>query len=173
MNPDHKQYTSFVVPEIGSFQFLVMPFGLCNAPDTFQRFMDRAFRKQVDVICLIYMDDIIIFSPDLASHVKHIEAVMTVMRDNNIYANPEKCSLLKKEIKFLGHKVSAEGIEISPDKTKVLRELASPKNPKELMSVMGLLSWFRKFIPNFAVKIRGPWDLKKAEKYKWEGHHEK
>src|SRR5215208_4854240 len=87
MNPDHKQYTSFVVPEVGSFQFLVMPFGLCNAPGTFQQFMDRAFRKQVDAIYLIYMDDIIIFSPDLASHVKHIEAVMTVMRDNNIPRN--------------------------------------------------------------------------------------
>src|SRR5215208_1670099 len=173
MNPDHKQYTSFVVLGVGSFQFLVMPFGLCNAPGTFQRFMDRAFRKQVDAIYLIYMDDIIIFSPDLASHVKHIEAVMTVIRDNNIYANPEKCSLLKKQIKFLGHKVSAEGIEISPDKTKALKELASPKNPKELMSVMGLLSWFRKFIPNFAAKVRGLWDLKKAEKYKWEEHHEK
>src|SRR5215208_3403415 len=119
-----------------------MPFRLCNTFSTFQRFMDRAFQKQVDAICLIYMNDIIIFSPDLASHVKHIEAMMTVMRDNNIYANSEKCSLLKKEIKFLGHKVSAEGIEINPDKMKALRELASPKNLKELMSVMGLLSWF-------------------------------
>src|SRR5215208_1868010 len=101
MNPDHKQYTSFVVPGIGSFQFLVIPFGLCNAFDMFQRFMDRAFRKQVDAICLIYMNDIIIFSPDLASHVKHIKAIMTVMHDNNIYAILEKCSLLKKTNKVL------------------------------------------------------------------------
>src|SRR6185503_17398461 len=164
----HKHYTSFIVPGVGSFQFIIMPFGLCNAPGTFQRYMDRAFRKQVDYICYIYMDDIIIFSEDLASHVKHIEAVMTIMRDNNIYANPKKCSLLKKKIKFLGHQVSEDGISMDPDRTKALRELASPKNPKDLMSAMGLLSWFRKFIPNFAAKVRILWELKKAEKFRWE-----
>src|SRR5687767_4605135 len=141
-----------------------MPFELCNASGTFQRFMNRAW-KQLDTICFIYIDDIIIF-------VRHIEAVMTVIRNNNIYANPEKCFLLKKQIKFLGHRVSAEGIEISLDKTKALRELTSLKTPKELMSVMGLLSWFRKFIPNFAAKVRILWDLKKAEKFKWEESHE-
>src|SRR5687767_13348280 len=101
MNPDHKKYTAFIVPGVGCFQFNVMPFGLRNAPGTFQRYMDKAFRKQTTSICYIYMDDIIIFSDDLALHVKHITAIMTVMKDHNIYANPEKCSLLKRKIKFL------------------------------------------------------------------------
>jgi hypothetical protein len=172
IKPEHQKYTAIVTPW-GQYKFLVMPFGLNNAPATFQRYMNQTFRKQIGTICLVYMDDIIIFSDTLADHVKHVRSILEIMRKKNIYINRDKCSIVQREIKFLGHRISRDGVKISDDKVKALREIASPKTKKELHSALGLLTWFKKFVKNYSKKTRPLWEIFKSDRFKWSIEAEK
>ena len=125
------------------------------------------FRSQIGTICLVYMDDIIVYSKSLVDHVKHVKAILEIMRQKKIYINRDKCSIIQREIKFLGHRISKHGIKISDDKVKAMREIASPKTKKELHSALGLLTWFKKFVPTYSKKTRLLWEIFKADKFKW------
>lgn len=137
----------------GHFEFLRMPFGLCNAPSTFMRAMNIIFSDAVNV--LVYMDDIIIFSETYDEHWKHLEATLKKLEKHNLKIQLDKTEFCKPELLFLGHIISERGIEPNPEKVKAVKEFKLPKTEKEIKSFLGLTGFYRKMIPNYA-KIASP-----------------
>lgn len=134
----------------GKFEFVRMPFGLKNAPATFQRLMDAVLRKHLNIRCFVYMDDIIIFSSSLDEHLKDIQKILQTLRDANLKVQSDKSEFLRKEVEFLGHVVTTDGVKPNPLKVEAVKNWPLPKTPKELKSFLGTISYYRRFIPGFA-----------------------
>lgn len=149
MDPSSIPKTAFNV-ENGHYEFIRMPFGLKNAPATFQRVMDNVLRDLQGKICLVYMDDIIIFSTSLQEHLNSLKLVFQRLQDNNLKIQLDKSEFLQKTVEFLGHVVTPEGIKPNPKKIKTILNFPIPRNPKEIKSFLGLIGYYRKFIKNFA-----------------------
>lgn len=164
MNPSDIKKTAFTV-EGGHFEYVRMPFGLKNAPSTFQRVMDNVLKEYQGKICLVYLDDIIIFSTSLQEHLENTKKVFQRLRESNLKVQIDKSEFLHKEIAFLGHIVTTEGVKPNPDKVKAIREFPIPRSRKEIKSFLGLLGYYRKFIKDFA-KLTKPMTecLKKDKK---------
>ena len=113
MNEKSKKYTAFSTPQ-GHFQFNRMPFGLKNAPATFQRLMDRALTGLVGKYCLVYLDDIVIFGKTIQEHNENLAIVFQRLRELGLKLQPDKCEFVKPELEYLGHVVSAEGVKPTP-----------------------------------------------------------
>ncbi|XP_063831609.1 uncharacterized protein LOC135080816 [Ostrinia nubilalis] len=146
-----------------------MPFGLKNAPSTFQRLMNTALSGLNGIQCFVYLDDIVIYSPDLNSHVNNLASVFHKLRKFNLKLQPDKCEFLRKEVTYLGHVITNEGVKPNPDKIKAVTEFPIPESPKDVKSFLGLVSYYRRFIPEFS-KIAKPLTslLKKDEPFIWE-----
>ena len=149
MNEDSIEKTAFIT-QSGLFEFLVLPFGLTNAPATFQRYMDAITAGLKWKCLLVYLDDIIIFSPTFDDHLRDVEEVLKRLEEANLKLNPEKCFVCQDKLKYLGHIVSSEGIEADYDKIKAIVEMSSPENREELRTVLGGSNYYRKFIPKYA-----------------------
>ena len=149
MDPKSKEKTAFTTP-YGLYQFRVMPFGLCNAPATFQRLMERVLSGLHWTACLVYLDDIIIFSKTVEQHLALLRDVLSRLRRAGLKVKPSKCHLLQTSVHYLGHVVSAKGIETDPGKVKCVSNWPIPTTSKELSSFLGLASYYRRFIKNFA-----------------------
>ena len=104
------------------YEFLILCFGLTNAPATFQTLMNDIFRERLDVCVLIYLDDILIYSSDIKQHLQDLEEVLEVLRKNQLYAKLSKCQFLKEETEYLGFIVSNKGIQVDPKKIKAIQE---------------------------------------------------
>jgi hypothetical protein len=150
INPEDVPKTAFLTP-FGQYQFKVMSFGLCNAPSTFQAVMNKIFRPYLNKFMCVYLDDILIYSKTPQEHVKHLEQVLQVLRENEFYVKLSKCDFEKRELKFLGHMVGAEGIKVDPTKTKVVEDWPVPSNVSHVRSFLGLANYFRKFLPAYAI----------------------
>lgn len=164
VDPRDVPKTAFQV-EHGLYEYLRMPFGLKNAPGTFQRVMDNVLREFVGKCCLIYMDDIIVFSTSLQEHLENLEKILRALEKVNLKLQLDKCEFLKKEVAFLGHIVTDQGVKPNPDKISVIKGWPLPKNQKELKGFLGILGYYRRFIRDFA-KITKPLtaQLRKDEK---------
>lgn len=149
MSPEDIPKTAFNV-EHGHFEFLRMPMGLKNSPSTFQRVMDNVLKDLQNTICLVYLDDIIVFSTSLQEHLVNLEKVFARLRDSNFKIQMDKSEFLKLETAYLGHIISSEGIKPNPDKISAVLKYPMPKTPKEIKSFLGLIGYYRKFIPDFA-----------------------
>lgn len=149
MSPEDIPKTAFSV-EHGHYEYLRMPFGLKNAPSTFQRAMDDVLKGLQGHICLVYMDDIIIFSTSLPEHIENLRKVFQRLRDKNLKIQLDKSEFLQKNVKFLGHIITPEGIKPNPDKIAAIKKFPVPKTPKEIKSFLGLIGYYRKFIKDFA-----------------------
>ena len=149
----------------GHYEYLRMPFGLKNAPSTFQRVMDEILKDLQNKICMVYMDDIIIFSTGLQEHIQNLKLVFSKLREANLKIQIDKCEFLRKEVEFLGHVVTSKGIRPNSKKIEAIQKFKIPKTQREIKSFLGLLGYYRKFIKNFA-KITKPMTkcLKKNEK---------
>ncbi|MGH0152770.1 UNVERIFIED_CONTAM: hypothetical protein FKN15_039155 [Acipenser sinensis] len=135
---------------MGLFEFERMPFGLCNAPATFQRLMECCLGEQNFESLLIYLDDVIVYSPDFVSHLKHLEFVFSRLQHNGLKLKPSKCCLLKKHVQYLGHIVSESGVQADPKKIEVVQCWSSPTTVKELRSFLGFVGYYRRYIKNFS-----------------------
>lgn len=154
MNPEDIPKTAFNT-ENGHYEYLRMPFGLKNAPATFQRVMEDVLRGLQNNICLVYLDDIIIFSTSLQEHLERLKLVFDRLRDSNFKIQLDKSEFLQKEVSYLGHVVTPDGVKPNPDKINSILNYPIPKNPKQIKGFLGLLGYYRKFIPSFA-KITKP-----------------
>jgi hypothetical protein len=164
MDPSDIQKTAFNI-EHGHFEFLRMPMGLKNSPSTFQRVMDNVLRGLQNNICLVYLDDIVVFSNSLQEHIINLEKVFLRLRESNFKIQMDKSEFLKLETAYLGHIISNEGVRPNPDKVSSIEKYPLPKTAKEIKQFLGLLGYYRKFIPDFA-KITKPMTqcLKKNKK---------
>lgn len=149
LHPDDREKTAFSTSR-GHYEFLVMPFGLCNAPSTFQRAMDQLTRDLRES-CLPYMDDVITFSSrSFDLHLQHLESLFKKLQAAPMVAKPNKFKVLQKEIKFLGHVISPHTIKPDPQKTAAIFNFPTPSCVKELQSFLGLVSYYRRFVLGMA-----------------------
>ncbi len=152
----------------GHYEFLVLPFGLCNAPATFMYLMNELFKPYLDKFVIVYIDDILIYSKTLEEHKQHVRNVMEILRKNQLYAKKEKCELFRTEVSFLGHRVNGHGINMEQDKVKSVLEWPTPTNIEQIQKFLGLSGYYRKFIKNFST-ICAPISelLNKKIQFKW------
>ncbi|CAH8647289.1 unnamed protein product [Schistosoma intercalatum] len=148
--------TAITTP-FGLFEFLRMPFGLRNAAQTFQRFIDSIVRD-LDFVH-VYIDDLLIASSNVDEHYQHLTLLFQRLSDNGIVVNPDKCELGKREIIFLGHVIKQEGILPCEDKVQAIKEYNEPSSLKELKAFLGLVNFYRRFIPHAAERLRPLTDL--------------
>ncbi|XP_066442030.1 uncharacterized protein [Eleutherodactylus coqui] len=160
--------TAFNTP-LGHFECLVMPFGLCNAPAVFQGFMNAVFHDFLGVFLVIYLDDILVYSPDWDSHVRHLRLVLTRLREYQLFVKLEKCTFGSKQISFLGYVISPTEIQMESDKVAAISQWVRPDNLKALQRFLGFANFYRKFIRNYSVIAQPLTDLTKkgANLGKW------
>ncbi|CAF1476348.1 unnamed protein product [Didymodactylos carnosus] len=154
MDPESRAKIAFVTPR-GLFEFNVMPFGLCNAPATFQRLMDIVLAGLKWQSCLVYIDDIIIFSPTFEQHLLDLEAVFLRLKEANLTLKASKCEFCRKELKYLGHLITPDGIKPDPSLVSAVQRFPPPQKIKDLQSFLGLTGYYRRFVKNYA-KIAEP-----------------
>src|SRR5437764_3524957 len=164
--------TAFITNE-GLYEFLVMPFGLCNAPATFQRLMHEVLGNLIYTKAPVYLDDIIIHSKTFEQHLKDIDEVFGKLRDAKLMSKENKCEFCAPEIKFLGHIIGKDGKKVDPDKVEKVRNYPRPENISQLRGFLGLASYYRKFIKDFSKKVKPMTRLlegtkREAKKGKWE-----
>jgi hypothetical protein len=126
----------------GNYEFVVVPFGLTNAPVVFMSLMNGVFRKYLDHFVQVFLDDILIYSKNEREHEEHLRVMLYYLRENKLYGKLLKCSFFQKEIHYLGHIFSGEGISVDPEKVKAIMEWSVPKNAHEVRSFMGLAGYY-------------------------------
>ena len=149
IQPGDEWKTAFKTRE-GLFEWLVMPFGLSNAPSTFMRVMNQSLRPFIGKFVVVYFDDILIFSKSLAEHLEHLEAVLLILRRDQFYATMKKCEFGSPKVHFLGYIVSAEGLAVDPSKVDAIKTWPTPSTLSETRSFHGLASFYRRFVPQFS-----------------------
>ena len=146
---EDQEKTAFSTP-FGLFQFRTMPFGLCNAPITFQRLMERVLSGLHWSTCLVYIDDIIVFSRTVQEHFLNLAGVFQRLKEAGLKVKPKKCHPFRTKVKYLGYIVSYGGVQTDPEKVKCVLDWPVPSTQKELRHFLGLASYYRRFVHNFA-----------------------
>ena len=152
---EHKQRTAFTVGPLGFYEYNRMPFGLVNAPATYQRLMEDCFDGLNLQICFIYLDDLIIFSKTFEEHIDRLRQVFDRIRQEGLKLSPQKCHFFKTKVKYVGHIVSQDGIQPDPAKIEKVMEWPRPKTPEDVRQFLGFIGYYRKFIQDFS-KISRP-----------------
>ena len=162
---EDREKTTFTCHE-GCFQFKRMPFGLCNAPATFQRTLDILLAGYRWKSCLVYLDDIIIFSKSREEHIQHVEEVLRVLRDAGLSLKLEKCQFFTDTVDYLGHVIRPGVLEVAEKNTATIKGFENPKTQTCLRSFLGMCNVYRRFVPNFA-RVSAPLNkmLTKGEPY--------
>jgi hypothetical protein len=150
------------------YEYLVMSFGLTNAPAYFMYMMNSVFMPGLDKFVVVFIDDILVYSRNEEEHAGHLHVVLQRLREHRLYAKLSKCDFWLKEIKFLGHTISQEGIVIDPDKVQEVMNWKPPTIVRQIISFLGLASYYRRFIPDFS-RIMKPMTelLMKGSKFEW------
>src|SRR5580765_777218 len=139
----------------GHYEYLVMPFGVTNAPAVFMDYMNRIFHPFLDRFVVVFIDDMLVYSKNEEEHREHLRQVLQILRAKKLYANAAKCEFWLEEVKFLGHVISREGIAVDPSKVEAVMAWERPKTVTEIRSFLGLAGYYRRFIEGFS-KIAGP-----------------
>jgi len=167
VEPADREKTAFTT--LGAhYQYNKMPFGLVNAPATFQRVMDRVLCGIKGMECLVYLDDVIIYSSTFGEHCERLHHVLDRLQRANLKIKLEKCEFAKERVKYLGHLVTADGVQPDPDKITAVKEYPRPQTIKDVRAYLGLAGYYRRFVSGFA-DIAKPLTslLKKEGKFVW------
>ncbi|KAK2387384.1 hypothetical protein QL285_061173 [Trifolium repens] len=166
MNPADAHKTSFRT-HLGHYEFLVMPFGLCNAPSTFQNTMNALFQDHLRRFVIVFFDDVLVYSKTLEDHVLHLQTVFDCLLQHQFFLKQSKCTLAQNSISYLGHIVSSKGVGPDPEKIQAMVDWPVPKNIKQLRGFLGLTGFYRKFVSHYA-RIAAPLtDLLKRDAFTW------
>lgn len=162
-----KPLTAFTVPRRGLFQFCRMPFGLHNAAATWQRLIDRVL-SDLEPYVFVYLDDIIVVTQDFEKHLEMLRLVFKRLVDAGLTVSREKCKFCCEELRYLGYVVDRSGLRVDPEKVTAILNLPPPRNVTEVRRILGMASWYRRFIPNFATLVSALSNLlRKNVRFEW------
>ena len=136
------------------YEYLVMPFGLCNAPSTFQAIMNSIFRPYLRKHILVFFDDILIYSPNWEMHLAHVRETLEVLRHHQFFIKANKCAFGQQELEYLGHIVTHQGVKVDQGKIDAMEAWPRPTNISELHGFLGLTGYYRKFVKNYGILAR-------------------
>ncbi|KAK6326890.1 hypothetical protein J4Q44_G00025350 [Coregonus suidteri] len=167
LSPGAREKTAFSTDR-GHWQFKVLCFGLCNAPATFERLMDRVLAGVPRDECVVYLDDILVHGTSFEGALGALRRVLERISGAGLKLHPEKCHFMQREVAFLGHQLGGEGISTMPDKVEAVRGWPIPRGKKEVKSFLGLASYYGRFVKGFA-GIAAPLNhlLKKDTVFQW------
>jgi len=134
----------------GHYEFVVVPFGLTNAPVVFMSLMNGVFRKYLDQFVQVFIDNILVYSKNEKEHENHLRVVLICLRENQMYGKLSKCSFFQKKAHYLGHIISGEGILVDLEKVKAIMDWLVPKSAHDVRSFMGLEGYYYKFVEGFS-----------------------
>ena len=149
MDPQSAHKTAFVTQN-GQFQWNVLPYGLVNSPVTFTRAMHEILQEHLFKTCIIYVDDIIVYSRNMKEHVEHLKEIFKCIAKAGLRLKPSKCRFAAKEVKYLGHILSGDGVRPNPEKTAIVDNFPVPKNEKQVRSFLGLTNYYKRFIRDYS-----------------------
>lgn len=168
MTENSKKYTAFAIPGRGHFQFKRLAFGLTNAPSTFQALVDKLFGPELEPFVFKYLDDLVIVTPDFETHMRILKEVFKRLKLANLTLNRDKCNFCRNELKYVGYIVNRAGLSVDPEKVSAVVDMIPPKTPKQVRSFVGMVSYYRRFIPCLSETIVPLTSLtKKNVKFKW------
>nr|ABD28305.1 RNA-directed DNA polymerase (Reverse transcriptase) [Medicago truncatula] len=158
----------------GHYEYKVMPFGVTNAPGVFMEYMNRIFHAFLDRFVVVFIDDILIYSKTEEEHAEHLKIVLQVLKEKKLYAKLSKCEFWLKEVSFLGHVISGDGIVVDPSKVEAVSQWETPKSVTEIRSLLGLAGYYRRFIEGFSKLALPLTQLTcKGKTFVWDVHCEK
>jgi hypothetical protein len=166
VKPEDRYKTAFRTHQ-GLYEWLVMPFGLSNAPASFQSLMNHVFQAQLRKSVLVFFDDILIYSPSWSSHIDHLTEVLQLLRSHSLFAKRSKCCFGFTEVDYLGHTISHHGVHMDKDKVKAVLDWPIPLNLKQLRGFLGLSGYYRRFIRNYATLAAPLTALLKKDAFEW------
>jgi hypothetical protein len=171
IKPEHRHKTAFLTSR-GLYEWVTMPFGLCNAPSTFQRLMDNIILPEYRDFIETYIDDLLTHSLTFDEHMKHLDVLLSSLEQNNLTVKLSKCKFAQREVKFLGHIITHNQIKMNPESVETILKWERPKTGengvKAIRGFLGMAGWYRKFIKNFSHTAKPLYDLtKKGVKWEW------
>jgi hypothetical protein len=166
MHPEDVAKTVFRTHE-RLYEFLVMPFGLCNAPATFQALMNEVLGPFLRRFVLVFFDDILIYSASWSEHLWHVRAVLTLFRDHCLFVKRSKCSFGETSVAYLGHVISADGVAMDSSKVQAVLDCLWPRSVRALRGFLGLAGYYRKFIAEYGAIAAPLTALLKKDAFTW------
>ena len=162
LKAESQPLTAFITPW-GLYEWVRIPFGLCNAPASFQRFMETCLKDLRDEICVPCLDDIIVFSKSFDEHIEHLRKVLQRLKEHGVKPKPKECTMFQREVLFLGRIVSEEGYKLDPSTVAPILRMKEtpPKTVNEARKLMGFLNYYRRYIENFSRIAKPIYDLVK------------
>ena len=156
-----REKTAFALPRGGLYQFVTMPFGLCNAGITFQRLMETVLGTLQWSVAVLYLDDIVVFGKTFEEHMVNLEKVLEKLHESGLLLKCTKCKFFRREATFLGHIVSKQGIRTDPNKISAVKDMLRPETVTDVRSFIGLTSYYRKFVKGYSKIAKPLFDLTK------------
>jgi hypothetical protein len=166
MKDEYIPKTTFFTHD-GHYEFLVIPFGLCNAPSTFKILMNHVFYLFLCQFVLVFIDDILIYSKTWSSHLSHVNQVLHLLSKHQLFLKQSKCSFGSSEVEYLGHIVGKDGVRVDPKKIKSMQDFPCPKILKILCGFLGLTGYYHKFVRNYGKIVTPLISLFKKNTFTW------